>query len=187
MIGLWICPGTWPYTFHEHKRVTNSSIRSLIHILLIRLYSYLINSFTMLDICLRVLSSEGERKTKHRMQKQNSRKNRVLARASTSPLERSLKACKSTGCMKNALELEMGARAEGLSTKAPRSSVEYPARADTNSAKSAGGTILPLEHLFLRSSGHQKSGFSKLSSWAPIRISTNKTCMLWLKSQIYTY
>ena len=74
MIGLWICPGAWPYTFPEHKKVTSNSIRSLIHIFLFRLCSYLINSFTMLNICLRVLTIERERKTNHRMHEQNFRK-----------------------------------------------------------------------------------------------------------------
>ena len=48
-----------------------------------------------------------------------------------SPLKRPLKACKSTGCMKNKLEREIGRSSGRPVYKAPRSSMKYPARADT--------------------------------------------------------
>ena len=47
-----------------------------------------------------------------------------------SPLERTLKACKSTGCMKNALERGIECSSWRPVYKTPRSSVRYPARAD---------------------------------------------------------
>ena len=54
----------------------------------------------------------------------------VPARASTSPLERTVKACKSTDCMKNMLGRGIARWSGRPVCKTPRSSVRYPARAD---------------------------------------------------------
>ena len=166
------------------KGITTSSLRSLIHIFLFRLYSYLINSFTMLTTCLRALTSERERKTKHRTRIQNFREqgprssvgfparadpmglqkcwlHQKYARAWNRTLER--KACQNCSHARALItQLERTSSLQKvLGARISRSSVRFPAQAD----------LKILEN-------------PELCSWAPIRFSTNKTCMLWLKSQI---
>ncbi|KAF5938132.1 hypothetical protein HYC85_025638 [Camellia sinensis] len=62
------------------------------------------------------------------------------------------------------LERELGCLSVLPVYIAPRSSVNFPARAGTMFAENAGSSISPLERHFTRSSGHQKSGFSRLNS-----------------------
>ena len=154
VIGWLVCPGARPYTVHEHNRVTNTSIRSKFTFFLFRPHSYLFNSITMLNACLRVLRCEGERKRTTECINKIS-ENRVPARAWTSPLERTHEACKSTGYVEFTLERALRRSSGRPLYMAPCSSVNFPARADTMSAKSAGSTKFTLERRFPRSSGHQ--------------------------------
>mgnify|MGYP003703358205 CR=1 FL=1 len=82
--------------------------------------------------------------------------NRVPARASTSSLKPALKACKSTGCMKNML----GRRIERSSGRPVNK--DSPLERTSSSAKSDGSTIFPHERHLPRSSGHKKFGFFQI-------------------------
>ena len=61
--------------------------------------------------------------------------NRVPARASTYPLERTLRASKSTGCMKNMLERGIERSSGRPVYKTPRSNVRYLAQAEIQFSK----------------------------------------------------
>ena len=106
VIGLRICPGARPYTFHEHKRVTNNPIRSKFTFSSL---GFILISLTHLQClthayeCLQV-KENGKRNTEC---ENKISETRVSARAWNYPLEQTQEACKSTGYLKITLKREL--------------------------------------------------------------------------------
>ena len=103
------------------------------------------------------------------------------------PLRRTLEACKSTGYVKFTLDRELWRSSGRPHYMAPRSSVNFPVRADTMSTENTGNTNFTLERRFPRSSRNQNSGKSRTCSWASIRHSKVPNAWFWLKLHIYIF
>ena len=120
----------------------------LIHIFLFRLNSYSSNSFTKLNECLRVFRSERERKMEHRMHFQNFKKQCLCSSEPMRPAK-----------VLAMLNLHSSGRPLYM---APRSSVNFPARADTMSVENSRKMNLMLEQQFTCLSGNQNSGTPRI-------------------------
>ena len=158
----------------------------LIHIFLLRLNSYSSNSFTMLNVCLRVLRSERGRKTEHIMHFQNFRKQGPCSIVDF-PLERTLKACKSAGYVEFMLERALWRSSGRPLYRLPARAWTSPLERTSMSGKILGARISCSSVSFPARADIKNSRFSRTHSWASTWYSKVPNAWFWLKLHIYIY